>query len=254
MGTPAKPRRHGALLSLGISYEAGLQLANVSVVLPFILASEGAVWAAGLLYPAFSIGLILGHAVSPATFERLRHVKHLVAAGAAVAMGLLVLLATVAARVEIVVALVFLLTAFGFGVMTAISDVAYSEIIASKLPAAKRPSMVLVHGAFGAVVAIFTTLLIVPLLEDRDPENVHLDVLLIGAAALVAAGLSAIFVGPLQNTGDTVPAPSRSNRETYADGWRVARTEPWFRRYVITQLLFVPVTLGTTFYALHSAD
>jgi MFS family permease len=42
-------------------------------------------------------------------------------------------------------------------------------------------------------------------------------------------------------------------RDTWREGFGVARTQPWFRRYVITCLLFAPVTLGTTFYALRTA-
>jgi MFS family permease len=44
-----------------------------------------------------------------------------------------------------------------------------------------------------------------------------------------------------------------SMRDTYRQGFAIARSQPWFRRYVIACLLFTPVTLGTTFYALRTA-
>ncbi|WP_407687377.1 glycosyltransferase family protein [Mycobacterium sp. HUMS_1102779] len=38
---------------------------------------------------------------------------------------------------------------------------------------------------------------------------------------------------------------------TVRRGLGAIRSEPWFRRYAVAQLLFVPITLGATFYALH---
>jgi MFS family permease len=39
----------------------------------------------------------------------------------------------------------------------------------------------------------------------------------------------------------------------FAHGVEAIRSQQWFRRYVGTQLLLVPVTLGITFYSLHAA-
>jgi hypothetical protein len=52
--------RYYVLLAFGASYSVGAQMASVSVVLPFLLAQKGILWAAGLLYPTFSIGFIAG--------------------------------------------------------------------------------------------------------------------------------------------------------------------------------------------------
>lgn len=34
---------------------------------------------------------------------------------------------------------------------------------------------------------------------------------------------------------------------------RAARSQSWFRRYALVQLLFVPVSLGTSFYSIHAS-
>ena len=62
--------RYYVLLAFGASYSVGAQMASVSVVLPFLLAQKGILWAAGLLYPTFSIGFIAGNALSPLVVER----------------------------------------------------------------------------------------------------------------------------------------------------------------------------------------
>lgn len=252
MSPGAKVSRYRALLAQGVFYDAGLQLANVSVVLPFILSSRGAVWEAGLLYPAFSVGIILGNALSPPMLERSRHLKHYVVAATAVAIAFFVVLDAIVARVDVIVTGVFLVTSLAIGVSTALSNVAYSEVISDKLPASQRPSLMLTHGAVGATIAVMATILIAPLLEARDPIHGHLDILWLGAAGLVTAGIAAVFVGP--TTTRPAAALVRGTRETYAAGWAAVRSLPWFRQYMITQLMFVPVGLSTTFYALNAAD
>jgi MFS family permease len=42
-------------------------------------------------------------------------------------------------------------------------------------------------------------------------------------------------------------------RETYRDGVRTVWSQPWFRRYAAIQLLFVPVSLGASFYSIHAS-
>ncbi|WP_431237255.1 hypothetical protein ACQ86B_20915 [Mycolicibacterium aichiense] len=54
----APGRAYRVLLTQGTLYTTGTQLANVSVVLPFICAQEGYYWAAALLYPAYCVGIV----------------------------------------------------------------------------------------------------------------------------------------------------------------------------------------------------
>jgi len=64
-------------------------MASVSVVLPFLLAEKGIYWAAGLLYPTFSIGFIAGNALSPSVVERSRRRQNAVIATAAATIAVL---------------------------------------------------------------------------------------------------------------------------------------------------------------------
>src|SRR5215208_3555617 len=130
--------RYGILLAQGTFYTAGWQLANVSAVLPFICAQQGIYWAAGLLYPAYSIGTVIGNAISPFILERSRHLRHLVVTAATAAVAALIVCNAIAAQTEILVAGVFLVTSWAAGAANAISKVAISDVLSSKLPELRR--------------------------------------------------------------------------------------------------------------------
>jgi MFS family permease len=243
--------RYGILLTQGTFYTTGLQLSNVAVVLPFICAEQGTFWAAGLLYPAYSVGAVFGNSMSPHVLERSRHHKHLVISATSLTMATLVLCNAIAAATGIGIAAVFLTTSLAIGVANGMSKVAFSDVVSTKLTEIRRGDLLLNQGAAGAVVAIACTLMLVPVIDRQDPVTSHVELLWLGAAALAAAGITAAFVGPVHpRSARTV----RRLRDTYRDGFVVAQTHHWFRRYVATQLTFVPIGLGSTFYSLHAAE
>jgi Na+/melibiose symporter-like transporter len=123
-------------------------------------------------------------------------------------------------------------------------------MISSKLSGDRRRDLVLTQGALGAMAAIVTTLLLVPYLARRDPQNSQLDLLWVGAACCAAAAILATFIGPVatgvRHTRVTIAG-------TYREGLLAARSQPWFRRYAAIMVLFVPVSLGTPFYSVHAS-
>ena len=248
--TTTEKRNFGVLLTQGTLYSTGLQLANVSVVLPFICAQQGLFWVAGLIYPAFSVGIVIGNSLSPYVVQHAQHRKHLVVAGTTAATAALVILSAAAAASGILVAAAFLTTALLSGLVSGISKVAYSEVISSKLTEERRPDLVLSQGALGAIAAIITTLMLLPFMAERDPDHSHLNVLWIGSSVLAAAAIVAVFIGPVAAARLQVRV---SFRETYREGVETARSQSWFRSYVVIQLVFVPVSLGTSFYSIHAS-
>lgn len=238
------------LVAQGTVYVTGLQLANVSVVLPFIAAEFDLLWVAGLLYAAYSIGIVAGNSLSPYALQRAGHKKHYLVAGSTAIMALFVLTAGIAAWTGSLVAVVFLAASLMVGLVSGISKVAFSEVISSKLPEARRRDLVLTQGALGAVAAILITLLLVPYLGQRDAQNSQLDVLWLGAACFGVAAVLAVFIG-------TVTTGVRHDRitfgNTYREGLAAARSQRWFRRYALIMVLFVPVSLGTPFYSVHAS-
>ncbi|MCV6984938.1 MFS transporter [Mycobacterium shinjukuense] len=242
----------GRLVTQGSFYTAGMQLGSGAVVLPVICAHQGLSWVAGLLFPAFSIGAILGNSVSPLVLQRAGRLRHLLLSVLTAAAAALVLLNAAVPWSGAVVAAVFLVTASVSGALSGVSGVAYTDMISSKLSALRRGELLLTQGAIGSVLATAVTLVIVPMLARGDDMARYHDLLRLGAAGLGCAAVAALFVGPMRQASPT--AARRPLRDVYRQGVAIARTQPWFRRYVITYLLFAPITLGTTFYSLRAAQ
>ncbi|WP_099022492.1 MFS transporter [Mycolicibacterium palauense] len=248
--TSAERGRYRVFLSQGTLYITGLQLANVSVVLPFIAAQFDLLWVAGLVYAAYSVGVVVGNSLSPYVLRRSHANLHAVIAGSTGAMAVFVALSGISARTGLLVAAVFLAASLAAGLVSGLSKVAFSEVISSKLSEDRRRDLVLVQGALGAIMTVGITLLLVPYLAQRDPRNSQLDLLWLGAGCLAAAALLAVFIGPVTGVG-------RRQRVTFADTYReglaAARSQRWFRYYAAIMVLFVPVSLGTPFYSVHAS-
>lgn len=248
--TSAQPPVFGRLLSQGTFYTAGMQLSNGAVVLPLICAHQGLTLVAALLFPAFSLGDIVGNSVSPVVLQRVGQRRHLLLAAIAASVAALIMCDALIPWNSGLVAAVFLLTCAAVGVLLGISGVAYPDMISGKLSAARRGELVLFQGAIGSVLATVVTLFVVPALAHGNEMAYRRDLLWLGAAGLAFSAVAALSVGPVRSTSSATPM---STRETYRQGFAVARSQQWFRRYVIACLLFAPVTLGTTFYALRTA-
>ncbi|UXA08143.1 MFS transporter [Mycobacterium sp. SMC-2] len=246
-GASAQTNPFPRLPSQGAFYTAGMQFSNGAVVLPFICAHLGLTWLAALLFPAYGLGSIVGNSMSPAVLQRVGQMRHLLLAAMAASAAALILCDSVIPWNGLLAAVVFLLTSAGGGVIVAVSNVAYPDTVSSKLSALK---LLMVQGAIASVVATVVALFVVPGLATGDKMALHRDLLCLGAFGLAASGFAALFVGPARSTSI---APKMSVRDTCRRGFAVARSQPWFRRYVITCLLFAPLTLGTTFYALRTA-
>ena len=242
--------RYHVLLAFGASYSVGAQLASVSVVLPFLLAQKGIFWAAGLLYPTFSIGFIAGNALSPLVVERSRRHQNVVIATAAATIAVLTSCIAVADLRDVLVAPVFLLASLVIGCAMGMANNAYAEIISRMLDRRRRNHLLLNQEAVGAVLTVAATLLILPLVSGRDPVETRIDVLWLGATAMVAACAAATIVGP--TTSGALRPPTRFV-DDYREGVTVVRTRSWYRLFLATQIVFVPISLSMTFFSLRAA-
>lgn len=242
---------YARLLAQGSIYSSALQLSNVSAVLPFLCAQWGSLWVAGLLYPAFGVGIVAGWAASPFIMGRSRHLKHLVFAGGTTSMALLTVCAVVSAQNRLFIDAVFVVASAALGIAKGISDGAHAELVSAKLPGTRRSQLILGEYAISAVVVAAATLAVVPLLSRTLPASPDAIVLWLGAVGMLGAAVAALFVGPIHaHTARIIPRIS----DVFRRGIRVARSQRWFRRYTLIQLLFVPVTLGTTFYVLYAPE
>ncbi|CKY10288.1 integral membrane protein [Mycobacterium tuberculosis] len=124
----------GRLVAQGGFYTAGLQLGSGAVVLPVICAHQGLTWAAGLLYPAFCIGAILGNSLSPLILQRAGQLRHLLMAAISATAAALVVCNAAVPWTGVGVAAVFLATTGAGGVVTGVSSVAYTDMIPACCP------------------------------------------------------------------------------------------------------------------------
>jgi len=242
--------RYRALLTFGASYSVGAQMASVSVVLPFLLAEKGIYWAAGLLYPTFSIGFIAGNALSPSVVERSRRRQNAVIATAAATIAVLTSCIAAAALRDAFVAPVFLLASLLIGCAMGMANNAYAEIISRVLDRPRRNQLLLNQEAIGAVLTVVVMLLILPLVSGRDPVSGRIDVLWLGAAAMAAACVAAFIVGP---TASGALRPPTRFVDDYRESITVVRTRSWYRLFLATQIVFVPIGLSMTFFSLRAA-
>lgn len=247
-GVSAQTNLFPRLPSQGAFYTAGMQFSNGAVVLPFICAHLGLTWLAAMLFPAYGLGSIVGNSVSPAVLRRVGQMRHLLLAAMAAGAAALILCDSVIAWNGLLAAAIFLLTSAGGGALVAVSNVAYPDLTSGKLSALR---LLMVQGTVASVVATTAALVFVPGLATGDKATLHRDLLCLGAFGLAAAGFAALFAGPARSAST---APRTSVRDACRQGIGVARSQPWFRRYVLTCLLFGPLTLGTTFYALRAAQ
>lgn len=240
----------GRLLSQGTLYTAGMQLSNCAVVLPVICAHQGLSWAAGLIFPAYGMGALTGNSISPAVLQRSGRMRHLLLAAVGATAATMLLLDALIPWTGMLTAAVFLLTCVVSGVVVGIGCVGYPDLVSNKLSASRRGELLLIQGAIGSVLATGVTVLVVPMLAHGNEMTYRRDLLWLGAAGLAASAIAALFVGPMRSASITT---RMSVRDTYRQGFAVARSQPWFRRYVLTYLLFAPVNLGTFFYTLRAA-
>ena len=173
----APGRAYRVLLTEGTLYTTGTQLANVSVVLPFICAQEGYNWAAGLLYPAYCVGIVGGNSLSPYVLARARHLKHLVIATTTLLMASLVVISAFSAWTKLSSPVSSGGVAGHRCSVGGVSKVAFSEVVSSKLEDHRRSDLELTQGAIGAILAIGPPWCCVPFLAQRDPAHSHLGLL-----------------------------------------------------------------------------
>ena len=102
-------------------------------------------------------------------------------------------------------------------------------MISSKLSAGRRGELLLFQGAIGSVLATVVTLFVVPALAHGNEMTYRRDLLWLGAAGLAISAIAALSVGPLRSTSNITRV---SMRDTYRQGFAIARSQPWFRRYV----------------------
>jgi len=234
----------------GVSFAVANHLTAAAVVLPFIcVAFGGSAFAAALIFPAYIAANLLGVVVAPRVLG-LRSVERSLAL-------ILALIAIVFAISGVGILLVspvwlnaLLVVAAVVGLLSGIASIAVVEVMSSSLASSEKATLSVVQSTGGAVLTLVITVVLATFFLDPNGRDAHIALLWVGITAMVVASLALLRIRP------TGSGPARENNPVgilTALRARPDRKNPWVREFLITQILFLSIALGTSFYSVHGA-
>lgn len=250
MSAPTGRRNFLAAATESVSFAVANQLTAAAVVLPFIcIAFGGSAFVAALIYPTFIAANLLGVVVAP-------RVLGLRSAPRSLAL-ILALIATVFAMTGVGIMFVdqawlnaLLVVAAVVGLLSGIASIAVVEVMSSSLASSEKAAISVVQSSGGAVLTLAITVVLGTFFLDPNARDAHIALLWIGITAMVVAALALL---PIRLT-ESEPAVKRSPVGILtALRARPDRKYPWVREFLITQVLFLSISLGTSFYSVHGA-
>ncbi|GGI46740.1 MFS family permease [Agromyces flavus] len=233
-----------------MSFAVANQLTAVAVVLPFIcIAFGGSPFAAALIFPTYTAANLFGVVVAPRVLG-LRSVTRSLAL-------ILTLIATVFTVTGIGITLVgeewlnaLWLIAAVLGVLGGVASIAVVEVMSSSLASSEKSAISVVQSTGGAVLTLVITVIMGTFFLDPNGRDAHVALLWIGVTAMAIAALALL---PIRPTAARDRVPRRSVGILAALKARPDRKYPWVREFLITQVLFLSISLGTSFYSVHGA-
>ena len=250
MSAPAGRRNFIAAAAESVSFAVANHLTAAAVVLPFIcLAFGGSAFAAALIFPIYTAANLLGVVVAPRVLG-LRSVTRSLALT-------LALIATVFAITAVGILLVspvwlyaLWVVAAVLGLLTGIASIAVVEVMSSALASSEKATLSVVQSTGGAVLTLVITVVLGTFFLDPSGRDAHLALLWIGITAMVVAALSLLRIRP---TGSGPAVRNNPVGILTALRSRPDRKNPWVREFLVTQVLFLSIALGTSFYSVHGA-
>jgi hypothetical protein len=257
LAAPADPpRRNFTLLLLqGSSYGMAGKLASTNIVLPFLCAAlGGSLFVAGLLVPLGTIGTLVGYTLGPtalATRLRSRTVMALMSVASA---ALLFALATVSLTMPdraLAVNLTFVAVALGTGLTSGIGSIAFTDVLARGVHPERRSTLLLSQAAVGGALASIVAVLSAWVFASRDPIVGHIALQWFASGFLLLSAGCAFFIVMEHVPSKTGKRPSLA--ASFRAGIAATRRYAWLRQYLVRQILFISVTLATTFFSIRTA-
>jgi MFS family permease len=233
-----------------VSFAVANQLTAVAVVLPFIcIAFGGSAFAAALIFPTYTAANLLGVILAPRVLG-LRSVSRSLAL-------ILILIATVFAITGIAISVVdevwlntLWIVAAVLGVLAGVASIAVVEVMSSSLAPSQKSAISVVQSTGGSILTLAITVAMGVFFLDPKGKDAHVTLLWIGVAAMVIAALALLPIRP------TAFGPTVRHRPVgivAALRARPDRKYPWVREFLVTQILFLAISLGTSFYSVHGA-
>jgi hypothetical protein len=249
------PRRNfPLLLAQGSAYSLAGQLASTSIVLPFLCAAlGGSLLVAGLLVPLNTLGTLVGYTLGPALLaSRLpsRVVVGLTAMTTAVLLLVLAGVSTLLPGRGAAVSLTFVAVAIGAGLASGAGTIAWTDVLARGIARPRHSTLILSQAAIGGALASAVAVVSAWVFSSRTPIVGHIALEWFAVGFLVLSGACAMLVA-LDRGVSTAGHPSLA--ATVRAGVAATRRYPWLRGYLVHQVMFLSVSLATTFYSIRVA-
>lgn len=266
-------RNYSLVLSSGVATSAAGQLANPSVVLPFLYLALGApVVVAGLLLPFMKgAGLVAEMAVAPYMNDTWRAKISVFLPTFLSALALSVVALAVKGASPAVVVVLFVAIAIVLGLCSGVSNIGFGQLFGTVIPSQRRIRITFNRAAVAGLIAIAVVAITKDILASEAPFQRHVTVLWAG---IILTLIGAIFIigvrlfeeeaekGEAETESDAGPtgqgsAPMWHGGSTFAElrkGFQAGARLQWFRRYLMARVLFMSVTLAMPFYTIHAAS
>ncbi|MBB3604602.1 MFS family permease [Mycolicibacterium sp. BK556] len=253
----ARPLQGGqnyrVLLTQGTFFKVGVQVSSISAVIPYMadqLGSPAVVVA--LLAPAFTAGTMVGTMLGPKVLRMAVSVTGLL-------VGIALTQATLTALVALDIALAprwlfaypLLLACLLIGTVTGSSQVVSPMAMSALLSAQERGDLMLRQAGYsGALVVLITAFTAGHLLPD-SPRWHDADLLWVSVVAML---VGAVCCATLRAPGVELARGPARMIDTLREGRTQLLNNRWLRQFMTTNLVFVPVILTPTFYAIYAAE
>ena len=246
-------RNFRVLLTQGTLFRVGVQVSSVLIVIPAVADQVGTPGiAVALLLPGFTAGTLLGTALGPKALRITVPVAGLLGGIALVNAALTALIAVDIAVVSSrFVAVPLLLSCILIGVVAGSSEVVSPVALSALLSARQRSDLLLKQSGYAAVLVIAITALMASRFARGSSPWRDADLLWVGVAAMV---LCAACCFALRTGGVALAGGTGRMLDAVRNGRDYVGTHRWMRRFLITQLIFISVTLSPMFYAIYAAE
>ena len=246
-------RNFQVLLTQGTLFRVGVQVSSVLIVVPYLADQVGSPRImVALLVPGFTAGALLGMAFGPKVLRISVSVAGLLGGIAMIDAALTALIAVdIAVVPSRFVAYPLLLMCILIGIVSGSLEVVMPVAMSALLSAQQRSDVLLKQSGYAAALVIAITAFAASrFVRDSMPWR-DVDLLWIGVAAMV---LCAACCFALRTTGvELANGPGRT-LDTLRNGHYYLCTNRWMQRFLVTQLVFMSVTLSPMFYAIYAAE
>jgi MFS family permease len=236
------------LIGGGLLFVA-LQFGNMRLVVPWIDAQLGVAYIlVALVVPVSQFGLIVAQlGIAPLIPRVAVRRKVVVWLSLVLALAVLVVFTAVTGLAPQAAALLLLVCALAYGVAHGAFNIAYEDLLAKTIPAARRATLVANRATLGGIL----TLLISAIVLIFVPEDEDNQARLLWLAVIGWLGVAAAYAG--LNEPPSAPIHRRFSPDEFTRGYRLIGIYPWFQRVLIAQTLLLSVELAIPFYAIHAA-